>query len=78
MVLDWKVSDAVALRTAPAMAEAQTAEMAARAASAHVKAVGDVLDVHAKPLEAAHSVVDLHNKLNPPDPSGPDGDEPKG
>lgn len=69
-------SDLQALETAPALAAAQTHEMQARAAQAHVGAATDLAHLAVvKPMEHAHSVVDLATKIdtlnNPPDPKEP-------
>lgn len=48
-----------------AIAEASKAE--AEAAQAHLKAASDAFDLQQKPMQAAHTAVDLQNKLNPPE-----------
>jgi hypothetical protein len=49
-------------------AQAQAHQAAAQAVQAHIQTASDLHDLAAKPLDTAHQVVDLQNKLNPPEP----------
>lgn len=53
----------------PRLLEAQALQEEGKALSAHAGGMGAVADLNMKPLDAAHSVVDLHQKLNPPEPA---------
>lgn len=49
----------------PRLILAQTEKAEAEAVGARVKAESDAMDLHMKPLDAAHKRADLHTKLNP-------------
>ncbi len=56
----------------PRLQAAQASKAEADAARAHIGAQSDLMDLHRKPLEAAHSEADLAIKMRPEDPGQED------